>query len=296
MKILIPFLLLFTSVFSQTTVVLQPDAVGGKDALVHQYDPNGTYGDMHQLPVLAWTFSGTPGRVRSLIEFDLSSIPVNSVITEANLNLYAHDNTAPTMGQHSPLSGSNSGFIQRVTSSWDESTVTWNNQPSSTTTGQVSLPMSTSPTEDYLDIDVTNIVNDMYTNPATNYGFMLKLETEDFYRMLNFASSDHLNSSLHPHLEVCYTSELSLIEINEDKVSEMAIYPNPANDIINVQVIGNSNLIGTNFKIVDELGREVYSSSIDSKLFNVDISGFSVGVYMMILSGNTDNQLRFVKL
>jgi hypothetical protein len=48
------------------------------------------------------------------------------------------------------------------------------------------------------------MVQDMVTNPATNFGFMLRLETEILYRSLLFASSDHSNSALWPELTVSY--------------------------------------------------------------------------------------------
>ena len=39
---------------------------------------------------------------------------------------------------------------------------------------------------------------------AENFGFLVKLETEDGNKGMFFASSDHSNASLHPKLIVTY--------------------------------------------------------------------------------------------
>jgi len=191
---------------AQDTLVLQPDANCGKDAILHglNSEVNTNFGDNQQMPVTSWTFSGIHGDVRSIIDFDLSSIPTGSVINGAFLSLYAWPHTTG-MGQHSSLSGSNASWIKRVTSPWNENTVTWNTQPSSTVLNQVILPQSTSPTQDYLNVNVTNLVQDMLINQNSSYGFILSLQTEEVHRRLNFCSSDYPNPMFHPKLEVIYT-------------------------------------------------------------------------------------------
>jgi len=48
----------------------------------------------------------------------------------------------------------NTSYLQRTTSVWDATTVTWNNQPAVTSTNQVTLLASQNKTQDYL-VDVT---------------------------------------------------------------------------------------------------------------------------------------------
>jgi len=189
------------------TVTLQPGPDDGKDALLHGLPSvaNTNMGDSTQLPAAAWTFSGTPGNVRSVLGFDLSFIPTGSTINSAYLSLYAWDQTGG-IGQHSTLSGSNATWLQRITSSWDEHTVTWNNQPSTTTVNQVSLPATTSPTQNFLNVDVTAMTQDMINDPSAGYAMMLRLQNEAYYRRVNFCSSDHSNSALRPTLVVTYTT------------------------------------------------------------------------------------------
>jgi len=206
------FLLLFAfslhfALDAQTTITLQPDAAAGKDALLHGLSSqvNTNFDDNAQLAANAWTFGGTPGVVRSVFAFDLSTIPNGAVVESAFLSLYAYD-VDNGFGRHSTRSGSNSCLLQRVTSPWDESTVTWTNQPTSTTENEVVLQMSTSTDQNYLDINVANLVKDMIDNPSTSHGFLLKLQQESFYRLLNFASSDHINSALRPKLVVTFNT------------------------------------------------------------------------------------------
>jgi PKD repeat protein len=189
----------------QFTITFQPDGAFGEDALLHGL-PSVTdtnFGDNPEFAGNAWTFSGIPGVVRSVIDFDLAIIPDTVTITQAYLSLYAWDSDMG-FGRHSTLSGSNACLLQRVITEWDENTVTWNTQPATTTQNEVILPESTSDTENYLNIDVTTLVKDMKSNPTESFGFMLKLETESYYRLMNFCSSDHTNPALRPKLVVKY--------------------------------------------------------------------------------------------
>jgi hypothetical protein len=70
----------------------------------------------------------------------------------------------------------NSSLLQRITENWEENIVTWNTQPASTTQHQVILPQSTNYMQDYLDIDVTLLTQDMQKD--NNYGFLLRLANE----------------------------------------------------------------------------------------------------------------------
>jgi gliding motility-associated-like protein len=200
-------LLLFWNVcFSQTTLILQPGAAAGKDAYVHG-EPravNVNYGNNIQFPAKSWTYQGTPGWIKSLVEFDLNSIPANAVISSAALSLYAMDYAAPE-GQHSTLSGPNEAWLERITSAWDEFTVTWNTQPATTAANRLSLPASTGVLQDYLNMDVTLHIQDMVSNPSGNFGFMLRLKSDVYYRSLNFCSSDHAKPGLRPKLVITYT-------------------------------------------------------------------------------------------
>jgi PKD domain-containing protein/concanavalin A-like lectin/glucanase superfamily protein/type IX secretion system substrate protein len=196
------------SVFGSAFLLLQPNAATGIDAFVDSYSTlaNTNLGTFPEMNAMAWTSGGTPYLVRGFIRFDLSAIPANAVINQATLTLFNDPTSANgyPVGQHSSLSGSNAGWLQRVTAAWNESTITWNNQPPVTTVNQVALPQSTNGFQDY-DINVTTSVQDMFINPGTNFGFMLRLQTESYYRSLIFASSDNPDSTNWPKLAISYS-------------------------------------------------------------------------------------------
>jgi len=189
--------------FSQLPSILltkQPGASGGKDAKLESYSPNSNYGNDVQLYAVAWTINGNPVYTRSVFQFDLSSVPPGSVILSAELNLYYDSTTTNVYHQY----GQNTGYLQRVTAPWSESTVNWNNQPPATSVNQAVLPTSTSSYQDYLHIDVRDLVRTMVDSPAVNYGFLLKIAAESPYKTLLFCTSDYPNQARRPRLVIKY--------------------------------------------------------------------------------------------
>src|SRR5688572_21369414 len=76
-----------TLAHGQTSLVLQPDAAAGKDALIFNLDALANYGNNPDFIASQWSFSGEPGTMRSLIQFDLSSLPKGVDIVDARLSL-----------------------------------------------------------------------------------------------------------------------------------------------------------------------------------------------------------------
>lgn len=167
-KLLTLFLFLIHFSFRQRdTLYLQPDAFCGKDALVHSVSPNSNYATNTQLTAMGWTWSGTPGIQRLFIVFNYAKIPTGSSIISAELSLYGQPLPGGN-GQHSTRSGSNAAWVKRVTSPWIENVVTWNNQPTTTNTSRVSIPASTSLSQNYLNINVTTLTQDIINSTTGN--------------------------------------------------------------------------------------------------------------------------------
>jgi Secretion system C-terminal sorting domain len=201
-------LLCLTSVSRGQTLVLQPSAADGEDVVLASCVPCGyadtNYGTVSDFAASGWTNQSADSDLRSLIRFDLTMLPAGTVITGAHLSFYF--NPTSSNGEHSTLSGSNAALLQRVTAPWSEAACNWNNQPTSTTTGEVFVAPTTTPSEDRPDIDVTAAVQDMVNNPGQNFGWMLRVNDETGYRRMVFASSDHPDGTLHPKLVVDYSS------------------------------------------------------------------------------------------
>ena len=192
--------------FQTTCVTLKPNANDGKDARI--WSMNGVttnnYGNSTAMDASAWTWSGAPGNIRSVIDFDLTFIPVGSVIQSAELTYFKRTQTVFPFG-HSQLNGPNDMWLRRITDPWGEMTVTWANQPNTTTLNQLYLPPDTNPNMDYV-MNVTQLIQDYIDNPSTSFGFMNQLVTESYYRAVTLCSSDHPDSLLWPELTICYSA------------------------------------------------------------------------------------------
>lgn len=272
------FLISVTS-HAQVTVTFQPNGTVGKDATIQSESSNAgnNFGTSDHYEAAAWTYSGNQGVVRSLLDFtELSTIPANSTIMDARLSLYAMDQ-APW--QHS---GANDAWIERITDSWSESTVTWNNQPATTTTNRISLSQSSSGSQNYLNIDMTQLVQDMINQPSSSHGFLIKLKTEMVYRRMGFGSSDHTNPNLRPQLSVTYIA--SSVGLNEFEGSaEILCYPNPASDLITIKT--SEGMAGASFYLADQLGRVVKTGVLEAGMTTLRTDDLNAGTYILTAEG-----------
>jgi len=190
----------------EKTLILQPDSSEGIDAFIAAWSEenysNRNFGTHVEFQASAWTSQHIPCFVRGLINFDLSPIPAHSKIIDANLHLFTVDNTVNGPG-HSTLSGPNDFILQRITSDWDELSVSWNTQPATTTVNQVLVPSSDSTNQDYV-IDISDLVQDIVNNHMSRFGLMMRLDNESYFRRILFASSDYKDPAKHPKLIVTY--------------------------------------------------------------------------------------------
>lgn len=169
----------------------------GNNSGINNGDPNSP-----DFVCAAWTMGGSNISSRSIVKFDLSSIPSNASILTAKLTLYS--NPTPLMGDLiNANSGSNNAmYIQRVTSSWVPSSTVWLNQPSTTTSDQVLIPHTSQSMLDLPDIDVKNLISGMLGN--NNFGLLIKLQNEIAYNIRDFCSSKYSNSAKRPTLIITY--------------------------------------------------------------------------------------------
>jgi hypothetical protein len=193
---------------SLNVIVFQPGPEEGKDAFIEDYPYNNyqnrNWGKSEEWSAISWTAYGTPFVVRSLIDFNFDAIPPNVIIVSAELSLFAHGNIGHKWG-HDPLTGSNACYLLRVISEWQEDSVTWNTQPPVTEENRALIPQSDSTMQNYIGIDVTDLVRDCYNHPEESFGLMLRLVEEEGYRRMFFASSDIPDPAKRPKLEVYYT-------------------------------------------------------------------------------------------
>lgn len=269
-------------------VTIQPDAASGKDALINSATPSTNFATHEEVSTYYWTNQGSWTTGRSLMQFNLSQVPSNAIITSAQLSLWCNTTTQSTTQLHS---GQNDSYIRRITGAWTESSVNWSNQPSTTSVNQVSLPASSSQTQDYLNIDVTQLYTDIWN--GTDYGIMLTLNTEDTYKSLVFASSDYTNAAKRPKLEVCYEFPSHVAE--KEKVSGLNVYPNPVNDLLNITWYGNQKI--ESISLLSTLGQEVIAINnlvASGSHFQLSTTGLPAGNYFLKIKTANEVQTSIV--
>lgn len=272
------------------TIVFQPGGASSEDAIVDSYWTTTNSGAAAELNAQAWSHSGSLEISRSLIRFDLSSIPTNALVLSANLYLYNNPQSVNGFGngQHSQLSGSNAAVINRVLSPWNENTVTWVTQPASDTVNQAFLPANSTPHQDYV-VDITAMAASMVANPATNFGFILQEQIEVAYRCLLFASGDHPNDALHPKLEITYIPCNGFIG-----KSDITAYGNPtfcAGSDVTLGLV-NANTI-TSFQWQKN---GVNISGATSKYYTTNTSGSYRCIVSNACGGDTSNTIVTTRL
>jgi len=172
-------------------ITLQPDAAG-IDTGIESGFPTNNYA------LLFYTGIGNSATttVRTYIEFSLSSIPADVRVTDADLKLYQYN----TIGSDNFTIG-----LYRVTSNWDESTITWNLQPTSSTDAEIAINI-TAGAVTWKSWDIDTLVQGWLDGTIANYGMMLKDtdESSDNTIAYFFTSDYPTDTTKCPKLEIDY--------------------------------------------------------------------------------------------
>ncbi len=127
--------------------------------------PTANFGTSHTMIVGYDIWAAPPwNRARSFVQFDISMIPSDTIITGAKMNVFlytAHDK--PFWAR--PLN------IRRITGAWNEMTLTWETQLGVSEIA-ASVPI-TNGSWGWHTIDVTNLVRGWVTGQYLNYGVAL---------------------------------------------------------------------------------------------------------------------------
>ena len=187
-KLLVVLVLLgtFAGLALADTLVLQP-AAEGKDAHVRSLGGTSNYGSYAYL-----TVNWSPAQEgRGLVQFEgLSAIPAGSTITSAILELYSYANNP-----------NDNYTINRITATWVEMTVTWDNQPAHDPTPAATVLVAGAGTYSWT---ITALVQAWVTGTYQNYGFKLIRPSGAMTSQPYFCSSDNTTYAK-PKLTVIYT-------------------------------------------------------------------------------------------
>jgi hypothetical protein len=113
-------------------------------------------------------------------------------------------------------------------------------------------------------------------------------DTMDIIMISSATETPHDGSTLYVDDLVLDVSPLS---INENSSFKLTVSPNPANDIINV----NLKNVGTdpnNVIIYNLAGQMVYNSSFTSSQFKINVANLNEGIYFIKISNNNTHKIK----
>jgi hypothetical protein len=206
-----PLSLKIASTSQYKVVVLQPGPDKGKDAMISNLNPEKNFGEHKYFEA---TFLSEPVLTvmrsnRSLIFFNLDTIPKTAVIKKVVLTLY-YDTPVPFDSSYllttNPSTAVNwyGAVLQQVIEPWEEGKVTWGTQPKTIEANQVYI-MPFIRNVNYIEIDVTRLFIPVAEVAVPNYGMMLRLWPTEKFPGFRFASSDYPEAKMRPRLGVFYT-------------------------------------------------------------------------------------------
>lgn len=215
------------------------------------------------------------------MEFDLSSFPANSTVLGAFLSLSASGPIgAGTVGQVGSM-GQNNAKLFRITSAWNDNTVTWNTQPTFTMVSAVPLAPSTYAMQNYINIDVTTLVQDMVTDPSNSFGFLLKEDNEIPSRGLCSFGGLAPDPDKVPQLVIVYgdCGQTGIAEEDGDDNTRLLLSPSIASpgSVIHLEMSGTAGL--STLDLIDALGQSVLTRTISSWPVCLTLPALAQGSY-----------------
>lgn len=134
------------------------------DSFVRSWKPNNVYGNSNSFTINP----RTADICRTYLKFDLSVVPSDATILSATLRYYYY-----RWWEADPVGRTND--LHKVTSSWSEDTLTWNNKPgyNANVFSSYVVPSSFG----WIESDVKDYVQDKI-NGETDYGIMIKDRNE----------------------------------------------------------------------------------------------------------------------
>jgi hypothetical protein len=226
-------------------VILQPDEASSKDVFIYEFGVDGvfnipaprktnldtvTLSKLNPAPTVPFgnflgagetdPFTGPNGEnrahgIRTLLQFDLGPVTLAAAqVASATVNLFA----LPALPAFESPNAANpvTTDLRRVNQAWGEQTVTWETAPT------VDAPVVSSLVQDsvnrWVSFDVTGLVRDWLSNPASNLGIELSQREvveigvpgqRDRYFASLYASSNSSTPSLRPFLEITPVPEPS---------------------------------------------------------------------------------------
>ncbi|MBQ7064104.1 MAG: RHS repeat-associated core domain-containing protein [Firmicutes bacterium] len=187
--------------------ILESTYANAYDTMVIEGTPNTGYSTDTALNA-GWSSYQNHGRIRSYWKYDpLPALPPACIVTNSQLRLYQF------VGGYNGNSGSENMYlgIREVTSDWNLSTTTWNNQSAFGSDVLDYVVVNSSSNGSYVYLDITSLVQDWYAESKPNYGVAIfpareygSGNTSTTQSHVMFGSSNHTGTNTQPAILVTY--------------------------------------------------------------------------------------------
>jgi hypothetical protein len=235
---------------------------------------------------------------RSIIKYDVSSIPANSVVLSAKMYFFADGHAGDGVSGQPTYGDANAGLLQKIVSHWSLKDITYNNQPSVTTDNEKTLAQSTNTAQNYT-VNVTDFVQDWINRPDSNYGVLLRMKQEkNPYNSLLFTSSNAA-SNIRPKLVICYKMTLPLSMSGfQGLIQNLAATLNWAtyNEVNFSHTSVEKSYDGVAFTAVGSVPAKGLASINSYQFIDYDLAAHSNKVYYRLKLVDNDGKYSFSKI
>lgn len=239
-----------------------------------------TLSQMENLVICAWSWEGNNGQVRMMINFDLNVIPKDAQILDAKLSLYAC--AGNSFNGHFYNNGSNEFYIQRILEPWKSNIATWNNQPKTTIQNQILIPASKNNMENYENIDITNLIKDIFYSQDKCYGLEFSIVDTTPYRIMEFASQYNKAENLRPKLLVTYKIKESDKKAKQEK-NNSKNNQSTESELTLLVFDQNMNLITKEYNIdIQKLNEITSNLTIGTYLFEIIDKNLNINTFKVV--------------
>ena len=124
-----------------------------------------------------------------------------------------------------------------------------------------------------------------WRSPSTDLGSVT------FYTAVNAANG---NGSTSGDQIVLANESFSSLSISEAQKIDFAMYPNPANDILTIDLPEIAEKVTVEF--YDQIGKLAYTQNLDANSKTINVSGLATGIYILkVIADNKIGTQKFIK-
>lgn len=124
-----------------------------------------------------------------------------------------------------------------------------------------------------------------WRSPSTDLGSVT------FYTAVNAANGENNTSG---DQIVLANESFSSLSISEAQKIDFAMYPNPANDILTIDLPEIAEKVTVEF--YDQIGKLAYTQNLDANSKTINVSGLATGIYILkVIADNKIGTQKFIK-